>query len=136
MKGYPFSITLTVRAGEVNYGGHVGFQQFLTYFQEAHIAYFRQWGYSELDIEGAGIIVGEANCRYMRELLLQDTIEVGCRISELRSKRFTFQYRIERDRSVCAEGHTHIFCFDYTAKRVIPLPGNFVRVVRAFENLA
>lgn len=133
MKGFNFSIPLRVRAGDLNYGAHVGYQVFLSYFQEARIAYLMQWGYSELDIEGTGMIVTEANCRYKQELFLSDAVEVGCRISELKKKRFTFQYRIERAERACADGFTHVLCYDYVTKKVAPLPQAFVRAVKAFE---
>lgn len=135
MKGFNCSIPLRVRVSDLNYGAHVGYQHFLSYFQEARIAYLKKCGYSELDIEGTGMIVGEANCRYKKELLLNDVLEVGCRIGELKSKRFTFQYRIERAGIACAEGSTRNLCFDYEARKVVPLPEAFVRAIKAFEHI-
>ena len=135
MMGFNFSIPLTVRSSELNYGGHVGYQHFLTYFREARIAYLGQWGYSELGIEGIGMMVGEANCRYKKELFLNDAIEVGCRIAKLKSKRLTFQYRIERAGSVCAEGFTNNLSVDYAARKVVALPKAFVRTIRQYEHL-
>lgn len=47
---YQFSISLTVRAGDLNYGNHVAYYDYLLYFQEARIGYLAQFGCTELDI--------------------------------------------------------------------------------------
>ncbi len=135
MNGFNFSIPLKVRINDLNYGAHVGHQHFLSYFQEARVAYLKQWNYTELDIEGTGMVVGEVNCRYKQQLFFGDRIDVGCRIEALKSKNFTMQYRIERSGIVCAEGMTKNYCYDYEAKRVAPLPQAFVQTVRAFDHI-
>ncbi|MGD9369578.1 MAG: thioesterase family protein [Desulfobacteraceae bacterium] len=133
MKNDKFSIPLTVRSSDLNYGNHVGYQNYFSYFQEARIAYLNRLGYSELDIEGYGMIVGEANCKYKQELFLNDSIQVTCRTNSIKSKRFVMEYRIFRGDSICAEGFTTNYCYDYQAKTVVRLPAAFVQAVSAFE---
>jgi YbgC/YbaW family acyl-CoA thioester hydrolase len=127
---------LTVRIGDLNYGNHVDYQNFFSYFQEARIAYLNRLGYSELDIEGYGMIVGEANCKYKQELFLNDNIQVACRTSVIKSKLFIMEYRISKADNICAEGFTKNFCYDYQAKSVVRLPEPFVQAITAFEGLA
>lgn len=134
MTDFHFSIPVTVRIGDINYGRHVGYQNYLLYFQEARIAYLSHLGFSELDICGTGMIVSEVTCRYRRELFLGDVIDVGCRISEIRSKAFVMEYRIARSGTVCATGATINLCFDYAAKKVVALPEPFAAAVRSFES--
>jgi len=133
MKDFRFNIPITVRIGDINYGNHVGHQNFLLYFQEARIAYLRNLGFSEMDIGGYGMILAEASCRYRRELFLGDVIDVGCRVLEMKSKAFVMEYRIEKMSVACATGATTNLCFDYADKKVVPLPEPFVRAVGAFE---
>lgn len=135
MDTFKFSIPLTVRISELNYGNHVGYQNYLSYFQEARIAYLGQFGYSEMDIEGYGMIIGEANCRYKKELFFNDRIRIACSIQEVKSKRFVMRYVITRDGTVCAEGFTHNLCYDYHAKKVMRLPDAFVSKIQAFEQI-
>lgn len=136
MKDFKMSIPITVRIGDINYGNHVGHQNFLLYFQEARIAYLGNLGFSEMDIGGYGMIMAEATCRYRQELFLGDVIDVGCRVSEIKSKAFVMEYRIEKMNAACATGATTNLCFDYTAKKVVTLPEAFVEAVRAFEKEA
>lgn len=133
MTDFRFTIPITVRIGDINYGNHVGHQNFLLYFQEARIAYLGRLGFSEMDIGGYGMIVADVTCRYRRELFLGDVIDVGCRISEMKSKAFIMEYRIEKMDTTCATGATTNLCLDYAAKKVVALPGAFVAAVRAFE---
>ncbi len=133
MKRYPFSIPLTVRISDLNYGNHVGYQNFFSFFQEARIAYLKQFNYTEMDIEGHGMIVGEANCKYKRELFMNDKFQASCAVTELRSKLFVMEYQILKADAVCAEGFTNNLCFDYKAKKVVRLPEPFVEAIKAYE---
>jgi acyl-CoA thioester hydrolase len=135
MKTYRFSIALTVRVIDLNYANHVGYQNFFSFFQEARIAYLKQFDYSEMDIEGHGMIIGEANCRYKQELFLNDQILVACAVTELMSKGFVMEYQISKANTICATGHTKNFCYDYQTKRVIRPPEAFVQAVRDFDGL-
>jgi acyl-CoA thioester hydrolase len=129
----PFHIDLDVRVGDLNYGNHVGHQHYFLYFQEARMAYLKQLGYSETDIEGLSMVVAEASCRYKRELLHGDRIQVQCGIAEIKSKAFIFEYTITRDLTVCATGATTSLCLDPGSKRVASLPEAFVQAVNVFE---
>ena len=135
INNYNFAIPLTVRVGDLNYSNHVGHQNFLLYFQEARIAYLAQFGCSELDIKGYGMIVSEVQCRYRRELFLGDEIDVYCKVCALKSKRFTMQYQIEKQKMVCATGTTDNVCFDYKAKRIASLPTEFIDDIKKFEKI-
>ncbi len=133
MDGYNFSIHLNVRAGDLNFGNHVGYQNYFLYFQEARIAYLKQFGFSELDIDGRAMMIAEANCRYQKELFLGDSLTIGCRVSELRKRLFTMDYLITRKRMACAEGSTTCLCLDYETKKAVRLPQKFTESVIAFE---
>jgi acyl-CoA thioester hydrolase len=135
MTAYNFHKTLTVRVSDLNYGNHVGHQNYLSYFQEARVAYLNQFGYSEMDIGGCGIIMAEAGCKYKQALFLNDTIHVASTVVGFKSKGFTMAYQIERDHVVCAEGFTVNLGYDYQSKKVVRLPEEFIRRIKAFEGL-
>jgi YbgC/YbaW family acyl-CoA thioester hydrolase len=133
MREYSLHINLDVRVGDLNYGNHVGHEHYFLYFQEARLAYLKQLGYSESDIEGLGMVVAEASCRYKQELLLGDRIQVHCKITDIKTKAFIFKYAITRGETVCATGATTNLYLDRSLKKVVSLPGAFVRAVHAFE---
>lgn len=133
MKTYGVSIPMTVRFSDLNYANHVGYQTYFSFFQEARIAYLKQFNYSELDIEGYGMVISEANCKYKRELLLNDAFHVSCAVTQLRSKVFVMEYQIAKADTVCAEGFTNILCYDYLSQQVIRLPEAFIKAIAVYE---
>lgn len=136
MDNYNFSIALTVRVNDLNYGNHVGYQHFFSFFQEARIAYLDQFGFSELDIGGGSMIVSEANCQYKRELHLKDQIRVGCAVRELKSKLFLMDYAILKENVICAKGFTKNFCYDYNTQSICRVPDVFAQAITEYEKRA
>ena len=132
---YHFFIPYTVRVADVNYGGHVSNAAVLSFFQDARIAYLKQFGYSELDIGGCGIILPEAHVRYLAEMFLGDELRIGVRISELRNSAFVMVYRIERGETVTAQGTTNLVAYDYQVRKPRRLPEPFRDAVTLFEGL-
>jgi YbgC/YbaW family acyl-CoA thioester hydrolase len=132
---YHFYIPYTVRVADINYGGHVSNAAVLSFFQDARIGYLKNFGYSELDIGGCGIILPEAHVRYLAEMFLGDELRIGVCITELRNSAFIMSYQIERDGAVTAEGTTNLVAFDYQVRKPQRLPEPFREAVMRFEGL-
>lgn len=79
MDGFRFTIPYDVRVADVNYGAHVSNAAVLSFFQDARIAYLKQFSLSELDIGGCGIILPEAHVNYRAEMFLGDLLRIGVR---------------------------------------------------------
>jgi len=135
MDEYRFTIPYTVRVADVNYGGHVSNAAVLSFFQDARIAYLAALGpFGELDIgAGRGIILPEAHVRYLAEMFLGDTLEIGVRVKEMCNSAFVMEYRIERAGQPTAEGTTSLVAFDYQARRPCRLPAEFKQAIHCFE---
>jgi acyl-CoA thioester hydrolase len=134
MDHFKFSIPLRIRVSDLNYAGHVGYQNFFSFFQEARMAYLDQLGFSERDIGGCGMIIAEAHCKYKQELHLNDTIEVWCAVRELKSKMFIMAYRITNGAVLSAEGLTKNLGYNPKTKTVKRLPEVFVQSIENFEH--
>ena len=135
MTAFKFHRILTVRVNDLNYGNHMGHQNYFSFFQEARVAYLNQFGYSEFDLGGCGMIMAEAGCKYKQALFLNDKVRVACAVTEVKSKRFTMAYQIEKNDIVCAEGFTINLGFDYQSNKVVRLPEQFIIRIKAFETL-
>ncbi|MCU0662848.1 MAG: thioesterase family protein [Myxococcota bacterium] len=59
---YPFSTTLAVRVGDLNYGGHLAYDRLLGLAHEARLELLSRLGATELDLGDGrtGIIAGDA----------------------------------------------------------------------------
>ena len=135
MDRFIFTIPYTVRVADVNYGGHVANSAVLNFFQDARIAYLKNLGgYSELDIGNqCGIILPEANVKYLAEMFLGDELVIGTRVKDISRSSFKMEYRIERDGKVTAEGETALVCFDYEKRKPRRLDAQFREKIEAFE---
>jgi len=137
MEGFRFTIPYAVRVADVNYGGHVSNAAVLSFFQDARIAYLGHLGpFNELDIGGCGIILPEAQVRYLAEMFLGDQLIIGVRVTEVRNSAFVMTYRIEREGKATAEGATHLVAFDYQARKPCRLPPDFRQALIGFEGMA
>lgn len=136
MKDFRFTIPYQVRVADVNYGGHVSNAAVLSFFQDARIAYLAHLGpFGEMDIGGCGIILPEAHVRYLAEMFLGDELEIGTKVTELRSSAFVMDYRIERAGQPTAAGTTHLVAFDYQTRKARRIPQVFREAVAGFEGL-
>lgn len=121
-----------VRSADINYGGHLGNEMALVYFQEARLKFLDALGYSETDIgEGKGIIMTEAHIQYKMEVFLHERLYAEVAAGESGRVFFDLDYRIcrESDDEVVIEGSTRQLGFDYRKRKVVSLPEKFVREI-------
>ena len=128
-----FRALFPVRIGDINYGGHMGNDRFLSLFHDARLQYLQSLGFSEQDIgEGVALIMSEARLRYRAEAFYGDTLEVRVRIAELGDIRFTLEYEVRKqgEETVVATGATVLVGFDYGRRKPCRLPETFLSKVR------
>jgi len=123
---FVFRTELTVRASDLNYGGHVGNDTMLTLLQEARIQFYRQLGFKdEVSFEGSvGQIIADAAIQYKSESFLNDVLRIEIAVSDFNKYGFDMMYRVtnkETNKEV-ARGKTGIVCFDYAKRKVASIP--------------
>lgn len=124
-----FSTEIPVYINFVNYGGHLGHDSVLTLLHEARVRFFRAAGYSELDIEGRGIILADAVIVYKSEAFYGDTLVVEIALADFSATGCDLCYKISNQASgkEVARAKTGIVFFDYQARRPVAVPQNFKR---------
>jgi acyl-CoA thioester hydrolase len=119
-----------VRVGDINYGGHMGNDKALLLFHDARIQFLEDRGFSEGDIGGPGLIMGDAHVYFKKEAFRGDELNVYIHIEELRELSFDMHYTVMRDDVVVMHGNTKMVAFDYDKRRVVGLPGDFVKKIK------
>ena len=124
---FGFSTEIAIYINHINYGNHLDNSALLSLVSEARVRFFKALGYSELDVEGLGIIVADAALQYRSEafhgevlrfeMTAGDFNKYGCDLVWLASER-------ESGREV-ARGKTGIMFFDYTARKPAGVPPAF-----------
>ncbi len=128
-----FTAPYTVTIGDINYGRHLGNDRPFLIFQDARIRFLNNLGFSEADIgEGKGIVVVEAGCRYLRQVLLHEELEVQVAVDALEGKKCRLDYTVVRknDGQKVLAGFTVMLAYDYESGKVVKLPEPFFLTCR------
>ena len=119
-------LTIPVRITDINYGNHVGNDAFVSIIHESRMQQLQQFGYTELNIEGAGLILADLAVEFKSEAFYGDIIEIIISVGEISKVSFELFYQLSVNRKnthiVLAFAKTGMVCYDYTIKKVVAIP--------------
>lgn len=131
-ENFPFVTTLRIRVTDLNYGGHVGNDSFLSLIHEARQQFLMVHGYEELSIgEGFGLIMADVAVEYKRELVYGDEVTISVAAADFDKLGFDLFYKMEvmtegGDRLLAGKAKTGMLCYDYARKKKVPIPEEVV----------
>jgi acyl-CoA thioester hydrolase len=138
MSDYRFYHPIEVRYGDLDPQGHVNNARYLTYIEQARIAYVRELGlWDGKSFQDIGIILAEAHVSYKAAILWGQSIRVGVRISRLGNKSFDWSYIIEDSETgiTHATATTIQVAYDYRATETIPIPADWRKIITDYEGI-
>ncbi len=125
-ESFSFQTVFAVRITDLNYGGHVGNDKVLSFLHEARMRFLNSLGYSELNMEGVALIMGDAALVFKNEIFYGDELLISIQPVEYSRAGFDLIYKIEKESAdgllIVATAKTGMICFDYETKKVISLP--------------
>lgn len=132
---FAFSTDITLYQIHMNYGGHLDNALLLTLVSEARVRFFKSLGYTELNVDGVGILVADAALQYRSEAFQGEVMVVSVGASDLSSKGFDMVWCINEQSTgrEVARGKTGIVFFDYTSHQVVPMPIAFREKMAKFS---
>jgi acyl-CoA thioester hydrolase len=106
--GFDFSASVRVRFADTDAQGIAHHSNYLVWFEVARVEFLEQFagGYQRLRDEGIESLVLEAHARYHAPAVFDDRLSIHARCVDVRGARFRFEYAIERDGALIAEGWT------------------------------
>ncbi len=117
---------IPVRIADINYGNHVGNDAFVSIIHEARMQWLHQYGYTELKIEGIGLIMSDLVFEFKNESFYGDIVEVKLGVDEISRVGFDLYYQLFAKRNseniLLANAKTGMICYDYGAKKVAQIP--------------
>lgn len=123
---FRFSTTLKIRITDLNLGGHVGNDTFLSLLHEARHEFLKNFGYGEISFEGVGLIMADAAIEYKKELTQGDEVKISVAADGFDKYGFDLFYKMEvvtaTENVIAAKAKTGMLCFDYTNKKLALLP--------------
>ena len=133
---FRFATEVRVRFAETDAQGVAHNSVYLVWFEIARIDYLARFrgGYPELRAEGIEALTIEAHVRYLAPARFDDRLTIRCACGDLRGARFRFDYALERDGTVVADGWTHHACVDAATHRPTRVPGWLVEAIASSES--
>jgi YbgC/YbaW family acyl-CoA thioester hydrolase len=129
------SFTIPVRISDINYGNHVGNDAMVSIIHEARMQFLKPYGYTELDIEGTGLIMADLSIKFKKEAFYKDVIEVKVAFDDISKMSFSIIYSLnilrENNSVEIARAKTGMVCYDYKNKKVTSLPDKFLEILKS-----
>ena len=109
---------------------------FVVWLEVARIAYLAEHagGYRAIQEQGIEALTTGVELRYLRAARFDDRLTVWTRCVDLRGARFRYEYAVEHDGDVIAEGATSHATVDSATRRPVRLPQWFHDAVARAES--
>jgi len=124
---FDFSTEIPLRVSDINYGGHLGHDSVLSLTHEARVRLLNKHSFTEMDIDGSGLIISDVVIVYRSEAFYGETMKIEVATCDFTKYGCDFVYKItekETGREV-ARVKTGIVFFDYNEKKVAHVPEKF-----------
>lgn len=125
---FKFSTEITVRISDINYGGHLGNDTFLSLIHEARIRFLNHYGFAEYDAGGSGIILIDSVIIYKSEIFYGDDLIVDVTAGDFWKYGCDIFYRMisKKTGSDAIIAKTGIIFFDYEKRQKVRTPNKFL----------
>jgi acyl-CoA thioester hydrolase len=124
VEGFSFWTDVRIRFAETDAQGIAHHASFVVWLEVARVAYLAKHagGYQAIRDGGIEALTTEVNLRYHRAAYFDETLRVWARCGDLRGARFGYEYRVERDGELVADGYTRHATVDRETYRPTRVP--------------
>jgi acyl-CoA thioester hydrolase len=130
---FNFSTIIKIRITDLNYGGHVGNDSFLSLIHEARQQFLNHFGYSELQIENTSLIMADAAIEFKKELNYKDEVKISVAAFGFDKYGFDIFYKLEimqeQNLMLAGKAKTGMLCYDYQNKKLMLVPEKLKNVL-------
>jgi acyl-CoA thioester hydrolase len=108
LHGYIFSTEVRVRFAETDAQGIAHNSNYFVWFEVARVEYLERYagGYQRLRDLGLEALVLESHARYLQPARFDDRLVVRARCVDVKGARFRYEYAVEREGTLLADGWT------------------------------
>lgn len=139
IKQFKHRLKIKVRFADLDAMRHVNNSTYLTYLEEARIAYFRdvlKLPKNDLDF---GAVVARIEINYKQPVVLGEEIEVMTRVSKMGNKSSDVEHIILANRNgkkiIAAEALTKLVSYDYEKLNSTVIPENVKLLIKEYEGI-
>jgi acyl-CoA thioester hydrolase len=123
-KQFPFATDIPVRISDINYNNHLGHDSIITMIHEARVRFLNSYGFTELDIDGFGLVMTDLVVLYKAEVFYGEILTIEVTIQDYTKYGFDFIYRITNKETgtEVARAKTGVLIYDYEKRKVVGVP--------------
>jgi acyl-CoA thioester hydrolase len=134
MLSAPVSIAVEVRFRDLDAIGHVNNAVYLTYLEQARLAYWAKLT-GRTDLRSIDIILARVEIDYRSPASLGETLDVAVRCVSMRRSSCTLALRLTERASgrLVAEAQNVVVYYDYAAARAQPIPDALRQRIRELD---
>lgn len=124
---YYYTTLLTVRVTDINAGNHLGNDSMISMISEARARFLFEYGVSETEGDGTGIIVTDLATTYRAEAHARDQLlfEVGVMDFNKYGGDIIFRVTRPKDKTLIAMAKQGFVFFNYKTSQVVAMPEDF-----------
>lgn len=124
-----------MRFAETDAQGIAHNSNYFVWFEVARVEYLERYtgGYQRLRDLGFEALVLETHVRYLQPAKFDDRLVVHARCLDVKGARFRYEYAIERDGILIADGWTSHATVDAATLRPTRVPGWLIDAIEAAE---
>jgi len=113
-----------VRFRDLDPMGHVNNAVFLTYLEQARVAFFSEMG-AATGLEEMNMIVARVEIDFRAPVRLGQEVEISVRASRFGTKSFDLDYELRVDGERVAEAKSIQVAYDYDWREAVPVPAHW-----------
>jgi acyl-CoA thioester hydrolase len=136
VNGFHFHTEVRVRFAETDAQGIAHHSNYPVWFEVARIAYLERHagGYQRLRDLGLEVLVLEVHVRHLQPARFDDMLRIHARCLDVKGARFRYEYEVERDGTVVADGSTAHATVDAAGLRPTRVPEWLQQAIRVAES--
>lgn len=126
-ENWHFQTQMTITIGDINYGNHLSNDAVLRLAHEARIRFLSHHGYSEMNIDGVGLIMADAAIQFVGQGFHGDALNIRLAVTDIGRAGFSLIYLFERqsDGGQIARIKNGMVFFNYQQQSVASTPDAF-----------
>ena len=113
-----------VRFRDLDPMGHVNNAVFLTYIEQARVAFLAEVG-AATGLEDMNLIVARVEIDFRAPVRLGQEVEIAVHATRFGTKSFDLDYELRVDGDVVAEAKSVQVAYDYSRREPVPLPAEW-----------
>lgn len=124
---FEYAIEIPVRISDINFANHLGHEKILPLVHEVRVRFLNKHGYSELEIDGYGLIMADSAIVYQSEAFYGDILKIEIAANEFTKYGFDFVYKLTNKKTdeEVARAKTGFIFFDYEKREKAEVPQKF-----------